>query len=234
MRRINFSEMKQFSQKTLPTERITTNRYTSKTIDDKEKIKSIIKSMINIQAILAHHYSMKRDFGITELTGSTSWFITENIYEEIDLFTFVFKNVFVNTTSDGKPISIQADYAKESAYEAFAEILEEDQIDKYIKHLSVEKTFKDDFRSSAYFEIEKHDISIVKSVYFDHLIEATKAPEMIGQLFIDVSGFKIDEIEQDEFVQQFASRVKHLYLMVYDNEIIENKVHYRKFLTWCL
>ncbi len=224
--------MKQNSKDIFSANIATPYRCTPTLSKDRVHIKNIKDSMINIQAILARHYLYKRDFKFTNSIDSTLC-LTDNMSQEIEMFASIFDEVIVTKRSNGTPINVQVSCADNLTYEVFAEMIDKNEIDEYIKHLTIERHHKDDFYQKAYFEINKYESKIVKNRYFDFLINGTVSPTMLNPLYIDVSGFSIDEIEQDEYVQQLAAQVKNLYLIVFKNETPEISF-YSKQLRWYL
>lgn len=233
MKQISLSQMKLNDIDISSFGNISSERYTPLFPKDKTTLRNILKTMINIQAILARHYVYRRDLGFRD-TVDYALFITNDINQEIEMFTAIFEEVFVVRRSDGTPIHIQVGQANELAYEVFNEMLNDNQVDEYINHLTVQRSMKQDFPETAFFEISNYEKKEIKRIdYYEYLINNTTSTNMINPLYIDISGFAIDEIEQDEYIQQLASQVKHLYLMVYPNEAngFEN-TYYVKQLRW--
>ncbi|WP_068614519.1 hypothetical protein [Paenibacillus tuaregi] len=234
MKQIEFAQMMVTSKEVSALDRFSVERYTPIVVNDKLVIGNIIKCMINIQAILARHYLYKRDLGISVSTDST-FFITEHASQELEMLRSIFDEVFITRRSDGSPVNIQVSRVNDLAYEVFLDLLSYNQINEQIQLLTLERTFTQDFCHKAYFEIEKSARLPVNSEYFDYLIKGTDSSSVINPLFVDVSGFRLDEIEQNDVVQQLASRVKHLYLLVFENKSDEMPIpFYSKQLRWCL
>lgn len=147
----------------------------------------------------------------------------------------IFDEVFIISRSDGTPVNVQVSRVNDLAYEVFWDMLSYNQINEQVHHLTLERTFTQDICHKAYFEIEKSTRFPVNSEYFDYLMKGTTSLSVINPLFVDVSGFRLDEIEQNDIVQQLASRVKHLYLLILENNSDETpKSFYSKQLRWCL
>lgn len=215
MKQIDFTDIQQNSKKYFSELDFSGSSYSPTIIHSKNEIRNIIKSMINIQSLLARQYIYRRDFGFYD-SVDFSYFLTDNIDTEIRMFTCIFNEVFVlKDKSVQIPFSIQVSNVNDLAYDIFVEMLSEDETDRYIKHFVYNRTFKQDFSQTAFFEIERQEHVQIKNKYFDYLIEGTISPTMLNPLYIDVSGFKMDEIESDEYVQQLSAQVQHLYLVVF-------------------
>ncbi|MHB1629918.1 MAG: hypothetical protein ACYCVB_16375, partial [Bacilli bacterium] len=218
MRQIEFKDMMQTMMQ-LPKDvrsihSATHCRHTSVLPKDRWHVRNIIDSMINIQATLARHYAYKRTFGLTRSSDSVYW-LTNDIEREIEMFVSIFDEVIVSKAPDGTPFDVQVSHANALAYEVFAEMIVENRVDEYIRHLTIERPFIQDLCQNSYFEIDRCESEIVKNRYYDYLMSGSASPYMLNPLGIDVSGFHIEEIENDDYVQRLAARVKHLYLMVF-------------------
>ncbi|MEK3867407.1 hypothetical protein MHH60_28420 [Paenibacillus sp. FSL H7-0716] len=234
MKQLEFEQMMFNSKEVSALDRFSVEHYTPIVVNDKRVIENIISYMINIQAILARHYLYKRALGISVSTDST-FFITEHTCKEIEMLRSIFDEVFIISRSDGTLVNVQVSRVNDLAYEVFLDMISYKQINEQVQHLTLERTFTQDFCRKAYFEIEKSTRFPVNSEYFDYLIKGTTLSSFINPLFVDVSGFRLEEIEQNDVVQQLASRVKHLYLLVFENNSDETpKSFYSKQLRWCL
>lgn len=221
MRQIEFSEMQLPNKITSCSKNSSFERCPRAISNDKVYVKHILSKMINIQSIVAKHYLYKRDLNFSNSVSKTL-FITNNEKEEIKMLAAIFDKVFITKRSDGTVIDIQVSETSELAYEVFAEMASKNEIDEYINYFFVKRQIISDLSENAFFKIEKteNNIRIIENKYFEYLIRAISSPYVIDNLgIIDVSGFRIDEIEQDKYVQELVTQVKHLYLMVFEIQL---------------
>ncbi|GIP10502.1 hypothetical protein J1TS5_26720 [Paenibacillus macerans] len=64
------------------------------------------------------------------------------------------------------------------------------------------------------------------------MIKSSSLSTAVYPAYLDVSGLKMEEIENDQLVLQLANQVSKLYLMVYDYENTEGIPFFRKELRW--
>lgn len=236
LRKITFQEMKPIEKEVLTAENlhsITLKRYYPPSDQDENTIKAIILNSIGIQAALAHEYFCRRNFESTFSKTEQIVLFAENVDEAGNELAMIFDKVFISLWEDGRTMNVQVSELNSLALQAFSELIADNRINPVIRHFYIDRTFVQDFIHKAYFEIEPDHRESEPNDFYNYLLQGSLIPSYVNPLSIDVSGFSMEEIEQDDLIRQLATQVKNLYLVIHESGDPDNPVFFKN-LCWYL
>lgn len=236
LKQITFQEMKQIDKEVITAENfhsITSKRYYPPSEQDESSIKSLILNSIGIQAALAHEYFYQRNFKSAHSTTGQIVLFSADIDEAGNGLAMIFDKVFMSLWEDRRTMNVQVSEPNSLALQAFSELIADNRINPVIRHFYIDRTFIQDFTHKAYFEIEPDHRAIEPNDFYNYMLKGSLIPSYVNPLSIDVSGFSMEEIEQDELIQQLAVQVKNLYLVIYESGYPDYPVFFKN-LCWYL
>lgn len=219
LKQITFEEMKQIDKEVITAKNfhsITLKRYYPPSEQDSSTIKSIILNSIGIQAELAHEYFYQHNFKSTYSTTGQIVLSSENVDEAGNELAMIFSKVFMSLWEDGRTMNVQVSDPNSLALQAFSELIADNRVNSVIRHFYIDRTFVKDFTHKAYFEITTDHRAIKPNDFYDYLLKGSLESSYVNPLSIDVSGFSMEEIEQDELIRQLGAQVKNLYLIIHE------------------
>lgn len=228
---IAFNDLKLNKKDLLSFNEICVNRYRGNSTSSYKNLYQIVKTNINIQIPLARYYLLKNKFGEFS-TVEFSYFVTDDPSREIRNFNEIFEEVDVYSYSSGSPFYLQISKPRDSAYKVIRQLYNTNEIDQTIRDFYFNRQIQSDCTRNMYFQISPKGVNIERNDLLEYVINGSKNVDVLNPMYIDISGFRLDEIEDNDIVQQLATQVDFLYLMVFNLRISDENSYFCKQLRW--